>query len=131
MKHRYTENRNKKSDLELYRSACSFNFSLKDFPDEFDFSLVESNGWYRAKNHGNNQNGISRDHKISVKYGFENGIDPNIISHPANCQLLPHTANVSKGKKCSITLENLLNLIEKWNKMYNIELIGIEPDSTQ
>lgn len=46
-------------------------------------------------------------------------IDPNIISHPANCQLLPHKTNVSKGKKNSITLEALLDLIEKWEEKYS------------
>lgn len=111
------ENRNK---LINYRSVCSFKFSLNDFPDEFDFSLIESFGWYKPKNRGNNLFGISRDHMVSVVYGFKNGIDADVISHPANCQLLRHTDNVSKGIKNSITIEELYERIEKWNEKYNI-----------
>jgi len=101
-----------------YRRRCQFKFSLKDFPDEFEFSLVEKHGWYKAANKGNNPGGISRDHMISISYGFEHGIDPKIISHPANCQLLQHTDNFRKNSKCSITLEDLLKKIDSWNLKY-------------
>ena len=107
-------------NLHDYRCACGFKFSLNSFPDEFDFNLIKEFGWYKAKNRGDNQQGISRDHKISIRYGFDNHIDPKIISHPANCQLLRHNDNVSKGKKNSISLEELLVLIEKWNKRYGV-----------
>lgn len=80
---------------------------------------MQNIGWYKAKNKGNNLNGVSRDHIISVKYGFENNIDPKIISHPANCQLLRHNDNVSKGKNNHITLQELLLKIEEWDKKYN------------
>ena len=109
-----------KNTLNYYRKQCSFNFNLKDFPDEFNFSLIEEFGWYKAKNRGNNLNGISRDHIVSVKYGFENNIDPKIISHPANCQLLRHNDNVSKNSKCDLSLEELLLKIEQWNAKYSL-----------
>lgn len=104
--------------LTNYRSDCSFKFNLANYPNEFDFTLVEQFGWYRAKNRGNNLNGISRDHIVSVKYGFDNKIDPKIISHPANCQLIRHNENVSKGVKCKISFPQLLEKIELWNKKY-------------
>ena len=97
---------------------CSFNFNLNDFKEEFDFTLIESFGWYKAKNNGDNPIGVSRDHKVSVKYGFENKIDPSIISHPANCQLIQQTKNSSKGTKNSISIEELIKDIEKWNNKY-------------
>lgn len=102
-----------------YRSDCSFKFNLADYPSEFDFTLIEQFGWYRAKNRGDNPNGISRDHLVSVKYGFDNNIDPKIISHPANCQLIRHNENVSKGIKCKISLEQLLEKINYWNNKYS------------
>jgi len=105
--------------LKEYRSKCAFKFNLADFANEFDFSLVESYGWYKAKNHGNNLNGVSRDHMVSVMFGFTNNIDPNIISHPANCRLIRHNENVSKGSKCAITLEELMGRIEAWNLKYS------------
>lgn len=46
--------------------------------------------------------------------GFINKIDPEIISHPANCMLLRHNDNVSKGKKCGITLDELIDKIKNW-----------------
>ncbi len=104
--------------LSDYRLACKFDFNIGDYPDEFDFKLIENHGWYSAKNRGNNLNGVSRDHIVSVKFGFENSIDPKIISHPANCQLLRHNDNVSKNKKCSMTIEELLEKIQNWNNRY-------------
>lgn len=101
-----------------YREMCSFNFNLNDFKEEFDFTLIESFGWYKAKNNGDNPIGVSRDHKVSVKYGFENKIDPSIISHLANCQLIQQTKNSSKGTKNSISIEELIKDIEKWNNKY-------------
>ena len=113
-----------KTSLSYYRSQCAFKFSLNDFPDEFDFKLIEEFKWYKAKNHGNNLNGISRDHMFSCRSGFDLGIDPKIISHPANCQLLRHNHNVSKGGKSSITLEELFLRIAKWDDKYNLRGIG-------
>jgi hypothetical protein len=104
--------------LEHYRSLCSFNFNLSDFPNEFDFTLIEKYGWYKAKNRGDNLEGVSRDHIVSVKFGYENGIDPKILSHPANCQLLRHGNNVSKGKRSLISYEQLLQKIIEWNTRY-------------
>lgn len=100
--------------LNAYRQAAAFNFNLKDYPDRFNFSLIKKYGWYKAANRGNNLNGISRDHMVSVKYGFDNNIDPKTIGHPANCDLVRHSENSSKHSGCSITLEELLERIEKW-----------------
>ena len=104
--------------LRDYRGMCTFKFALRDFPTSFDFSLVEQNGWYTAKNRGNNLNGVSRDHIVSVQYGFDNNIDPLIISHPANCPLLRHNDNVSKGKKSNMTIEELVLKIQEWDDRY-------------
>lgn len=102
----------------LYKHYCNFKFSLNDFPNEFNFNLIKKNGWYKAINNGNNLNGVSRDHKFSCNEGFNQLIDPYIISHPANCQLLIHNDNISKLDKCSITLENLIKNIKIWNNKY-------------
>jgi len=106
------------SELKVYRSDCSFQFHLSTYPEEFDFNLIKEHGWYSAANRGNNVNGVNRDHCVSIKYGFDNNIDPKIIRHPANCQLLTHSDNVTKYTKCSMTIEELLEKIEKWNNKY-------------
>ena len=44
----------KLTEKESYRKLTNFKFNLSDYPDEFDFSLVEQYGWYKAKNRGDN-----------------------------------------------------------------------------
>jgi len=107
-----------KTTLRYYRNQCAFKFALNDFPDEFDFALIEEHGWYSAKNHGNNLGGVSRDHIVSVRFGFDNAVSPEIISHPANCKLMVQSRNSSKHSGCDISLEELVVRIEEWNKSY-------------
>lgn len=109
-------------DYLRYKSKCKFNFNVWDYPDYFDLNLIYSHGWYKPKNRGNNLNGVSRDHMISIKFGWENGIDSNIISHPANCELMQNNKNISKNKKCSLLLEELKERIKEWNKKYDSNL---------
>lgn len=99
-----------------YKSKCQFKFNVYHFPDKFDLNLLKEHGWYQPVNKGNNLGGVSRDHMISVKYGWENGIDSSIMSHPANCKLMIHTENISKHKKCSLMLEELIERIKKWDE---------------
>ena len=109
---------NQKQKLAAYRRECAFRFNLADFPEEFNFSLIKEHGWYSPKNKKDNLGGVSRDHIISVKFGFENNIAPDIIAHPANCQLLIHNKNVSKYSNCYMTIDELKKKIIKWNKKY-------------
>lgn len=121
IKHRslmYYKDADGKKLRNLYKSSCQFKFALNNYPDEFDFNLIKKYGWYKAKNHGNNLNGVSRDHIYSRDKGFENLIDPYIISHPANCQLLRHNDNISKNSGCDIELEKLIEKIKNWNQKY-------------
>ena len=104
------------SKYQIYWQECQFKFNLKEYPDEFDFSLIEQHGWYSPTNKNNNLDGVSRDHILSIRDGFEMKIDPEIISHPANCQLLKHTDNISKNRKSDVTIEELMSKIERWDK---------------
>lgn len=108
----------RKKVYRLYRTMCAFSFNLADYPNEFDFDLLNSVGMFSAANHGNNQNGVSRDHMYSCAEGFKHNISPLIISHPANCQLITQRKNASKHCKCSITLEQLLERIQIWEQKY-------------
>lgn len=106
----------------IYKADAKFNFALNDYPDEFDFSLIEKYGWYSPSNSKKpNIGGVSRDHMISVKEGFKLGIDTKLLSHPANCQLMVHSDNISKNKKSSLTLDELINRVNKWNIKYNLK----------
>jgi len=109
-----------KTKKEQYKFETKFNFSLKEYPNEFDFNLIEKYGWYSPSNSNKpNLNGVSRDHMLSVIDGFKQGIEPKLLSHPANCKLMLHTKNISKNSKSSITLDELLKRIDEWDKRYN------------
>lgn len=113
-----------KSDWEQYSIMCKFNFTVYDYPHWFDLSLIKTHGWYKAKNRGDNLTGISRDHMFSVKEGFRIGVDAKLISHPANCQLMPHSLNSTKHTKCSITYEELIERINNFNKYLHLEPVS-------
>ncbi len=104
--------------LNYYRRQCAFQFALKNYPDEFDFPLIEKYGWYSPTNKRNNLGGVSRDHMVSVRYGYDNNVDPQILAHPANCRLVLHNQNVSKHTACSISLGGLKQRIQKWDVKY-------------
>lgn len=106
------------SDKQKYKACASFRFSLNSYSSEFEFELIEKYGWYKAVNNGNNLKGVSRDHIFSVKEGMKQNINPFLLSHPVNCQLMVHTKNMSKGKKCGITVDELIVKIKEWNEKY-------------
>ena len=112
--------RNKKE----YSWSCQFRFGISKYPEWFSYAstLIEQYGWYSTpgsnKNGKMNVNGISRDHLYSVTDGWKNQISPEIIRHPANCQLVPHKLNQSKYKKSSITIDELYARIQKFESMY-------------
>lgn len=108
-------------EYQKYRLDSNFKFNLADYPNEFDFSLIEKYGWYSPTNKNNNLGGISRDHMLSVREGFEMKIDPIIISHPANCKLMIHNENISKNKKSTITNDELLERIKEFENKYLIQ----------
>ena len=105
---------------EVYSKEAKFKFNLSTYKEEFDFSLIQESGWYKASNHGNNLKGISRDHMFAVINGFNELIDPYLISHPANCRLIIHTDNISKGANSILTYDELVKRVEDWNSKYGI-----------
>ena len=46
------------------------------------------------------------DHKISIKYGYENGILAEEIAHPSNCEMVWWKDNIRKGAGCKIDDNN-------------------------
>lgn len=104
----------------LYSYQSRFTFSITDYPEWFSYAsdLIKQHGWYSASNRKNNLSGCSRDHLYSVYDGFKHNIDPKILSHPANCRIVPHRQNQNKHSKSSITLAQLLGRINLFNNMY-------------
>lgn len=101
-----------------YRMACQFDFNVYDFPFEFELNLIEEYGWYSPAHFKNNLLGVSRDHMISISFGYKNNISPLILKHPANCKLLLQKDNASKRERCSINYNDLVKRIEQWDIRY-------------
>ncbi len=102
-----------KLEFRTYRAKCRFRFNVFDYPDLFDLELVEKYGWYspngyKSQNKKRNLGGVSRDHLYSIKDGYDNKVDPELLAHPVNCRIVKHyDNNVKKGRKSSITLDEL------------------------
>jgi hypothetical protein len=60
------------------------------------------------------------DHRLSVRHGELHGVDPVIISHPANLCMLPARVNRNKSDKSSISLGQLLWRVEAFEKKHGV-----------
>lgn len=110
----------RKSLKDQYYDKCSFKFNVYNYPEIFDLSLIEKYGWYscpgRKRSNGiKNINGVSRDHKVSIKEAFENSYDPYYISHLMNCELMLHSENKSKEYRSSISYEELIIKVNEYD----------------
>lgn len=96
----------------IYRNKCNFNFDPFQYSFIPNLDLIKNLGMYHPIQ---NPNGATRDHMVSIEYGWRNSVDPSIISHPANCQILTNIENVTKNDSCCLTLEELILRIEDIN----------------
>ena len=92
-----------KTNWELYREqVLNYTYiSWKNYKD-----VINPNGFKRGKDY-------ELDHKFSITEGFKQKVNPSIIGHFSNLELISKDQNRSKRIKCSITLEELL-------KAYNL-----------
>lgn len=94
----------------IYREQCCFNLAgIIQYVKGYE--LLEQYGMYDRKK---NPNGVVRDHRVSVDFGYQNNIDPKIISHPSNCEFMIHKNNASKTHTSSLTVEELQKEITNW-----------------
>lgn len=101
-----------KSSMTKYRIECRFRFNINEVDSKIDSKLLHQHGKYDQYT---NPNGAVMDHMFSVSDGFRSNVDPGIINHPANCQILLQKDNQSKGSKSSISLDELLSRIRDWS----------------
>ncbi len=52
------------------------------------------------------------DHKLSVFDAWKAGLPEEVVNHPMNLQIVEYKTNLSKGRKSSITVEELLESIK-------------------
>lgn len=98
-----------------YRRACKFTFSLRQYPAEFDFTLLDTHGMFHPTT---NPKGVSRDHMLSVNEGKKLRMSPETLAHPANCEIMLQGDNTRKQGQSSISVDELMQRIEDWDAKY-------------
>ena len=105
----------KEATVITYRRACKFKINNKDHALLFNGELIAKYGWYAPSNSKSpNLSGVSWDHLYRIEEGFKNKVPAEILSHPANAELVPHDIN-RKRTQSMITLEQLYDRIATWN----------------
>lgn len=105
------------------RAAFWFTFSISAYPDLFDGGLLKKHGM-RSRD---NPNGVTRDHRVSVQEAIINGYEPYYIKHPVNCELMLFKDNASKHTKSSMTYEELVSAVDKYELNKMVGSVGLEP----
>jgi hypothetical protein len=110
---------NCKVDQERLYFDYRFSFNVYNYPDLFDLNKLSELGWYspRGKSGKWNPEGLSRDHKVSVSESVKNLYDPFYITHPLNCDLIPHTENNKKKHRSSISYQQLVSIVDEYEKL--------------
>ena len=117
----------KDATIQFYKKNGNYNSTAKEkyykecrftFPNELIPYLKGINKFpnYANEKYSPYKNSITRDHRVSRLYGFKHGIDPYLISHPANCELMLSSDNINKSDKCSISVSQLIDEVEYWNE---------------
>ncbi len=97
-----------------YRLACKFTFSIIDYPDLYNLDLIKSNGWYIPSNKGQyNPDGVTWDHLFRISDGYSLNVDPSIMSHPANAEMISWRENINRAQSV-ITYNQLIHRINNW-----------------
>lgn len=99
------------------RSEYRFQFNIYDYPDLFNLDLLNTVGFYAPGGKAGkwNPDGLSRDHKVSITEAIKHEYDPYFITHPLNCELMPHSTNNKKKGKSSLTYNELVQLVNEYN----------------
>lgn len=97
-----------KADIEIYRQHAHWKHGMWNIVSE-GVDKIQTHGIFSARS---NIRGCVRDHRLSKTDGFLLGVYPEILRHPANCEILTHAENASKGRRSSITLEELFYAIK-------------------
>jgi hypothetical protein len=110
--------KNKKNDYVFYRELSNWK-NLVINENIIGYEKLKIYKMYDKNNR--NKNSLVRDHMFGRKNGFNLGVFPEIIRHPANCQIISHSENIKKSKKdydSVISLDELFDKIKNWSFFY-------------
>lgn len=89
---------------------------VKDFRHYARFVRQRAQRWAVSCGHILGKQTYHVDHRFSVLDAWKNNIPEHIVNHPANLQILEAKVNSSKGSTSELTLDELYDMIEKYNK---------------
>jgi hypothetical protein len=105
-----------KNDYYFYRDLSNWKCQVLNY-NIVGIELLKNEKLYDKKNP--NKNALIRDHMYGRKSGFNNKVFPELLRHPANCQLITHGDNIKKSKlnnDCVIDLNELFDKILLWDE---------------
>jgi hypothetical protein len=105
-----------KSDFEIYNNQSNWIQRMWDLIiDQTQLLKLKEFGIFNTKT---NLNGVIRDHIYSRRNGFDQGVFPEILRHPANCQILHCKENASKRSSSWISIEDLFFKIKNYSGLW-------------
>ena len=109
----------KYNSLKNSSKYTKYNLRRKQHWNDFDHyrehvnQLTEGNKQNITNIHKRGFNSYHLDHKISIRYGFDNGIPAENISHESNLEMIYWKDNIRKSVACKVDDENKWILIEE------------------
>lgn len=103
-----------KDPYDIYYKESNWQSNMIRFFKDDEYEKLNEHGIFSK----HNVNGWVRDHIVPRKVGYEYGLPPYILRHPANLQFISHSKNISKGfadrRLTSEEKEHIINvLLEK------------------
>ena len=107
-----------KKDYIFYRELSNWDGLILN-NNIIGIEKLKNNSFYSKKIR--NKNTIVRDHIFGRKNGFNNSVFPEIVRHPANCQLITHSENIKKSlteNDSEMGIDELFEKIINWEDYY-------------
>lgn len=86
----------------------------KDFRHYARYVRERAQKWAKENGYVLGKQTFHVDHMFSIIDAFNNNLPENIVNHPANLQILEAKKNLSKGSKSILTVDELYDVIKKY-----------------
>ncbi len=101
-------------DFRIYQKESNWITNMIFYLSKEDFQLFKKIGFFHPTK---NKNGIVRDHRVTRKTGFVNGVFPEILRHPCNCKIIYLKENSKKGCRTDdFSIDELFILIQNYTE---------------
>ncbi len=103
---------------EIYYRLASWTKGMWNLGSASEKELLTEYGIF---NSCTNKTGVVRDHRYGRWVGFYNNVFPELLRHPANCEIMTRSDNCRKFHKGdqSLTLVELFILIENYSESWH------------